>query len=96
MRKSDLFPDSIPFFPNIPGHLRSRVFRYLETPLPESEPGKVLVKPLFEKILQQILTRDYGVDESTLNPAKASSRGAAVADLICMCKFICLFGFSFW
>ena len=87
LKKMDHFPESIAYFPNLPAHLRHRVFKYLDGQLPKTDTGKVLVRPLFEKILTQILAKDYGDATYSLSPMKISLRSACVVDLISMCKF---------
>ena len=88
LKKVDHFPESLAYFPQIPAHLRQRVFVYLDAPLPESEPGKILVRPLFEKIFAQILGKDYGTPITVMNPMKMSLRCTCLVDLISMCKFL--------
>ena len=86
LKQVDHFPESLTYFPNLPAHLRQRVFVYLDAPLPESAPGKILIRPLFEKILAQILALDYGNVNYPLNPVKISLRCTSMVDLISMCK----------
>ena len=88
LKQVDHFPESLTYFPNLPAHLRQRVFAYLDGPLPESAPGKILVRPLFEKILTQILSKDYGDANYRLSPMKISLRCASLVDLISMCTYI--------
>ena len=87
LKQVDHFPESLTYMPSLPAHLRQRVFRYLEGPLPESAPGKIMIRPLFEKILAQILAKDYGNDNYPLSPMKVSLRCACLGDLIYFSKF---------
>ena len=90
LKRADHFPESLTYFPNLPAHMRQRVFSYLDGPLPESAPGKVLVRSLFEKILTQIMVQDFGDASYLLSPVKVSLRCASLIDMISMCKF-CIF-----
>ena len=90
LKRADHFPESLTYLPNLPAHLRQRVFAYLDGPLPEgTTPGMILIRPLFEKILAQILAKDYGTGSAyPLNPMKVSSLCTATVYLIQMCEYL--------
>ena len=92
LKRVDFMPESLTYLPLMPAHMRQRVFSYVKGPLPESEPGKILVKPLFEKIISQILSQDYGADDVIFDVSKGSLRCTAITDLIrfCKCSIYCL------
>ena len=89
----DHFPESLPYFPKLPTHMRQRVFSFLKEPLPEVSPGKVLLRPLFEKLVSQILSQDFTAGSGCpISPVRMSLRCTSVVDIINMCKFSFLSG----
>ena len=90
-KQIDHFPDSLPYLSGLPVDLRHRIFRYLEEPLPLKSSGKVLIQPMFEKIVKQILGMKYSSDGTVTaaiaNPGRSALRCLGVVDLISMCKF---------
>ena len=87
LKRVDFIPETITYLPLMPAHMRQQVFSYLKGPLPEVDPGKVLVKPLFEAILAQILAADYGPDDVILDDVKGSLMCTSIVNLIRYCKF---------